>query len=145
MKVSITHVCGDISRYFWHKLVKLQRKMFSFCVQSPVQQKLTAILSPIDRKIASRQNSGKNNFFYRDRIGVLISILGVLVGVFDVLAGIFLIQSSPFFVPCWKKYATLKKVRQRRWWRCWLISSMLQLSHNCAKLRFKWYWFKNMN
>ena len=83
--------------------------MFSFCVQSPVQQKLTAILSPIDRKIASRQNSGKNNFFYRDRIGVLISILGVLVGVFDVLAGIFLIQSSPFRVPCGKKVRRLEK------------------------------------
>ena len=83
--------------------------MFSFCVQSPVQQKLTAILSPIDRKIASRQNSGVNNFFYRDRIGVLISILGVFVGVFDVLAGIFLIQSSPFCVPCGKKYAAWKK------------------------------------
>ena len=53
-------------------------------------------------------------FFYRDgALAVLVGILGVLVGVFDVLAGIFLIQSSLFRVPCGKKYAGLKKVRQR--------------------------------
>ena len=64
-------------------------------------------------------------FFYRDgALGVLVSILGVLVAVFDVLAGLFLIQSSPFRVPCGKKYAGLKKVRQRRWWRCRLIWAM---------------------
>ena len=69
-------------------------------------------------KIASQQNSVNNIvfwlanlvFFYRDGVlGVLVGILGVLVGVFDVLAGIFLIQSSPFHVPCGKKYTSLKK------------------------------------
>ena len=82
-------------------------------------------------KIASRQNSVNNLvfwsaywcFFYRDgAFSVLVGMHGVLVGVFDVLAGIFFIQSSPFHVPRGKKYAGLKKVSQRRWWRCWLSS-----------------------
>ena len=77
-------------------------------------------------KIAARQNRVNNLvfwsaylvFFYQDgAFGVLVGILGVLVGIFDVLAGVFFIQSSPFRVPCGKKYTGLKKVHQRRGWR----------------------------
>ena len=79
--------------------------MFLFCVQSPVQQKLTAILSPIDRKIASRQNSGVNNFFYRDRIGVWSAYLVYLM----FWLAYFWFKAVPFAFPVEKKYAGLKK------------------------------------
>ena len=55
-------------------------------------------------------------------LGVLVCVLGVLVGVLGVLVGVlgFLVVFRiwcPFRVLCLKRYAGLRKVHHRRWWR----------------------------
>ena len=67
-------------------------------------------------------------------------VFGGLFGVhyiFFAVIGVFILwinfpKSSPFCVHCGKRYAGLKKVHHRRWWRWWLLSGVVRV-YSCSE------------